>query len=221
LTSISQQLCTISSGHSCSSTVATGSDTYTNDDDNSRTRVNEANGAGTLDRYYCYDALDRLLATRSASGCSTGLLEAYAYDDGGNRLTAGSTTFAYNGAGQLTSCNPTCGTIAYDAAGRTSSWNGWYLTYDGEGRLSTACKVSGCATGDRVTMRYDADGKRVELKSRPNAQSETTVTFRYQGDAIAQEVVANSITRTYVTDESGAMVKVCDPDCSGTNPSTS
>lgn len=219
LIGITHQLCTISSGHTCSGApTATGSDTYTYDDNDNRTRVNENNGNAGLDRYYCYDALNRVVSTRSASGCSTGLIEDFTYDDAGNRMTAGSTTFTYDAQGQLSSCSPTCGTIAYDAAGRTSQWNGWYLTYDGEGRLASACKVSGCATGDVVTMRYDAQGHRVELVTRPNGGSATTTTFRYQGDAIAQELVGGTVTRTYVTDEAGAVVKFCDPDCTGSNP---
>jgi RHS repeat-associated protein len=219
LTGISHQSCPVSPpSHTCTgSATTTGSDSYSYDDNDNRTRVTEANGAGSLDRFYCYDALDRLLSTRSASGCSTGLLEAYTYDDPGNRTASGSTTFAYDGEGQLASCNPSCGTIAHDDTGRLSRWNGWYLAYDGEGRLASACKVSGCVTGDRVTLRYDADGRRVEQKVRPNGGAETTTTFRYQGDAIAQEVVAGSVSRTYVTDEAGAIVKVCDPDCSGSN----
>ena len=197
LTGITHQLCTISSGHSCSATSSTGSDTYTYDDNDNRTRVNEANGAGSLDRYYCYDALNRVVATRSATGCPTGLIESYTYDDAGNRTAAGSTNFSYDAQGQLSSCSPTCGTIAYDTTGRTSQWNGWYLTYDGEGRLSATCKVSGCATGDMVTMRYDAAGRRVELETRPSGGSATTTTFRYQGDAIAQELTGGSVSRTY------------------------
>ena len=39
LTGITQQLCTVSTGHACSSTTATGSDTYAYDDADSRTRV--------------------------------------------------------------------------------------------------------------------------------------------------------------------------------------
>jgi RHS repeat-associated protein len=71
-----------------------------------------------------------------------------------------------------------------------------------------------------VTMRYDADGRRVELVTRPNGQSATTTTFRYQGSSIAQEYVGTSpvLSRTYVTDEAGSIVKFCDPDCSGSNP---
>jgi YD repeat-containing protein len=66
--------------------------------------VSEANGAGSLDRHYCHDALDRLTSTRSAAGCSSGLLEAYEYDDAGNRTRATLATppyFRYSGAGQL------------------------------------------------------------------------------------------------------------------------
>jgi RHS repeat-associated protein len=217
LTGLAQQLCTISSGHACSSTIATGSDIYAYDDNDNRTRVNENNGNGGLDQYYCYDALNRL-TSRGSTNCTTGTPESYTYDDAGNRTAAGSTTFTYDAQGQLASCSPTCGTIAYDTAGRTSQWNGWYLTYEGEGRLASACKVSLCATGDKVTMRYDAQGHRVELVTRPSGGSDTTTSFRYQGDAIAQELVAGTVTRTYVADESGAIVKFCDPDCSGSNP---
>ena len=222
LSGITEQLCTISTGHTCSSTVATGSDSYSYDDNDNRTMVSESKDGGTpATTYYCYDALNRLLSTRSATGCSTGLLEAYTYDDAGNRTAAGSTTFSYDAQGQLSSCSPTCGTISYDDTGRTSAWAGWTLTYDGEGRLASACKVAGCATGDMVTMRYDAAGRRVELVTRPSGGSTTTTTFRYQGDALAQELVGTgtpTVVRTYVTDESGAIVKFCDPDCTGSNP---
>lgn len=159
-----------------------------------------------------------MVSTRSASGCSTGLLESYTYDAAGNSTAAGSTTFTYNSSGQLASCSSGCSTITYDSTGRTARWNGWYLTYDGEGRLASACTVSGCATGDKVAMRYDAQGHRVELVTRPNLGSETITAFRYQSDAIAQESVAGTVTRTYVTDEAGGIVKFCDPDCTGSNP---
>jgi hypothetical protein len=68
LSGITQQLCTISTGHACSSTVATGSDAYEYDDNDNRSRVNESNGGASLDRFYCYDALNRLQTTRSATG---------------------------------------------------------------------------------------------------------------------------------------------------------
>jgi RHS repeat-associated protein len=217
---IAQQLCTISTGHNCSATVATGSDVYAFDSNDNRTEVNEDNGTGTsVDTFYCYDALNRL-TSRGLTTCTTGTPESYTYDDASNRITAGSTTYAYNNQGQLTSCSPSCGTIAYDSTGRTSQWNGWYLTYDGDGRLSSACKVQFCATGDMVTMRYDANGQRVELDARSGG-STTVTTFRYQGGAIAQELTGSgtpTVTRTYITDEAGGIVKFCDPDCTGSNP---
>jgi RHS repeat-associated protein len=222
LIAIDHSVCPVTPNtHTCTaSAVVTGSDDYAHDDNDNRIQVTEANGAGTLDRHYCHDALNRLLSTRSAPGCTSGLLEAYTYDDAGNRLTAGSTSFSYDAQGQLASCSPSCGTIAHDDTGRTSQWNGWHLTYDGEGRLASACKVSGCASGDMVTMRYDADGRRVELVTRPNGQAAVTTTFRYQGSSIAQEYVGTSpvLSRTYVTDEAGGIVKFCDPDCTGSNP---
>jgi RHS repeat-associated protein len=229
LTGITQQLCTISTGHSCSGTTSTGSDVYTYDDNDNRTRVNENNGNAGLDQYYCYDALNRL-TSRGSTNCTTGTPESYEYDDAGNRTRATLSSpqyFRYSATGQLCEQNTSIGScpadpntwqIRYDTSGRTSQWNGWYLTYEGEGRLASACKVSGCATGDKVTMRYDAEGRRVELVTRPSGGSDTTTTFRYQGDAIAQELVAGTVTRTYVTDDGGAVVKFCDPDCSGSNP---
>ncbi len=72
-----------------------------------------------------------------------------------------------------------------------------------------------------VTMRYDGEGRRVELVTRPNGGAATTTAFRYQGSAIAQELTGTgtpTLVRTYVTDEAGTIVKVCDPDCTGTNP---
>lgn len=69
--SVTTQVCTISSGHACSSTVATGSDTYTYDDNDNRTVVVEANGATSSDRRYCYDGLNRLRARQTAAACTT------------------------------------------------------------------------------------------------------------------------------------------------------
>jgi RHS repeat-associated protein len=168
-------------------------------------------------------SIDRLLTVRSASGCSTGLLETYAYDDAGNRTSAPTNnTFTYDTAGQLTGCTSGCGTLDYDDAGRTSRWNGWYLSYDGGGRVASACKVDGCATGDKVTMTYDAEGRRVKIVSRPSGGGSNTVElFRYHGGAIAEESLGTVLptpVRTYVTDEAGAIIKFCDPACDGSNP---
>ena len=106
LTGITQQLCVVSTGHSCSTTTPTGSDTYLYDDNNNRTKVVEDNGAVSSDRRYCYDALDQLIYRNTGAACSSGSNdEAWTYDDAGNRLTAKSggmtTNFAYTAEGVL------------------------------------------------------------------------------------------------------------------------
>ncbi|MDP9463507.1 MAG: hypothetical protein M3P52_02690, partial [Actinomycetota bacterium] len=235
LTSVTHSTCPVTADtHTCSGgTTQTGSSTYVYDDNDNRTQVSESkDGGSAVTTYYCYDALNRL-TSKGSTTCTTGTSEGYEYDAAGNRTRATLSSpqyFRYSSAGQLCEQSTTYGSCAadpatwqirYDDAGRTKLWNSWNLTYDGEGRLATACKVVGCASNDMVTMRYDAQGHRVELVTRPNSGSATTTTFRYQGDAIAQEYTGTgtlTLVRTYVTDESGAIVKVCDPDCSGANP---
>lgn len=235
LSAVTHSTCAVSPDtHTCSGSVTqTGSSAYTYDDNDNRTQVTESRDGGSpTTSYYCYDALNRLTSTGTTT-CTTGTPETYEYDDAGNRTRAslGSPQyFRHSPAGQLCERNsaagscpadPTTWQIKYDDAGRTKLWNGWNLTYDGEGRLATACTVVGCATGDKITMRYDGQGRRVELVTRPNGGSDTTTTFRYQGDAIAQEFTGTgtpTLTRTYVTDDAGAIVKFCDPDCSGASP---
>jgi RHS repeat-associated protein len=220
LTDITQQVCTISTGHSCSSTVATGSDVYVFDENDNRTRVNEANGAGSLDRYYCYDALERVITTRSAAGCSSGLLETYTYDDSGNRLTAPSTTYTYDDQGQLATCSPSC-TVAYDTAGRTTKLLGWAFEYDGQGRMTRACQNTTDCSGlnNEVEFNYDGEGHRTRLRKYDAGSSTAVATwdFRYQGDAIVEEKLTDaahptgSTVRRYVVDGDGTIVKVIIP----------
>jgi RHS repeat-associated protein len=226
LTSITHQLCVISSGHACSSSTAMGSTTFEYDANDNRTRVNESTSVGSLDRHYCYDALDRVLSTRSATGCSTGLVEAYTYDDSGNRTAAGSTTFAYDGEGQLSSCSPSCGTVAYDAAGRTSKWNGWAFEYDADGRMTRACQSTTDCAGlyHEVEFVYDGDGHRTKVVQYDAGSGTAVATreFRYQGDAIVEEKLTDAthagvVVRSYVVDESGSAVKLTIPG-SESNP---
>jgi hypothetical protein len=82
-------------------------------------------------------------------------------------------------------------------------------------RSGPSCRCSTAGSG------HNGDGRRVELVTRPNGGAATTRTFRYQGSAIAQELTGTgtpTLVRTYVTDEAGTIVKVCDPDCTGSNP---
>jgi YD repeat-containing protein len=162
-------LCLISSGHSCTSTTDTGLGEYTYDDNSNRSRVNEDNGPTSVDRHYCYDARQQLLTVRSSSGCSSGLLETFAYDDAGNRTAAPSRTFGYSADGQLTSCtSPSC-TVTHDTDGRMTGFSEtggdvWTYEYDAEGRMTKACKASSCSgTPARVEFTYDAEGHRTSI----------------------------------------------------------
>jgi RHS repeat-associated protein len=197
-----------------------GTDTYAYDDSDNRTRVNEANGAGSLDRYYCYDAVDRVISTRSSSGCNSGLIESYAYDDSGNRTSAAGVTFGYSGSGQLTSCAPTCGTVAHDTAGRLQKWNGWVFEYDAEGRITRACQSTSDCSGlyNELEFTYDGDGHRTQLKKYDtgNGTAVATWDFRYQGDALVEEKLTDGthsgvVVRSYVVDESGSVIKMTIP----------
>ncbi|MEA2548007.1 MAG: large repetitive protein, partial [Chloroflexota bacterium] len=166
LASITHQLCTISSGHSCSSTSATGYTAYGYDDNNNRTTVTESSTSGSgsaTTRTYCYDALNRLTASKATTACTSSPDETYVYDDAGNRTSAtasGSTrTFTYGSDGQLDSCStPSC-TITYDASGRSATItdNGvsWTFAYDADGRVISACKSTACTGSiDRADYLY-------------------------------------------------------------------
>jgi RHS repeat-associated protein len=166
--------------------------------------------------FYCYDAHNRVVATRSASGCSTGLLEAYTYDDAGNRLTAGSVTFSYAATGALTGCSPSCGTVAHDAAGRLQRWNGWFFEYDAEGRLLWACQATSACTGGLYTevgFTYDGAGHRTQLRTYASGNATPTATwdFGYQGEALVEERLNGTVVRTYVVDAAGAIVTMTIP----------
>ena len=228
VTSITQQLCVISSGHACNSTSATGSDTYTYDTTDNRTRVNESNGAASSDRYYCYDARGQLTVVGSVANCST-TLETGTYDAAGNRtdwtINGGQRVrSAYDSEGQLCDVEsgaspgaPSCtgGNIAYDEAGRTAeipnSEGVWRIVaYDGEGRITEICDAACTGMSTHLSFTYDADGRRTSIDFSEGGTGES-VTFRYDGDAITAEYVDGVLAREYLTDESGAIVKMVIP----------
>ena len=220
LTSVTHKLCSIVE-HPCSglnTLSTTGSDAYAYDVNDNRTQVNEANGNATVDRYYCYDAVDRITSTRSAAGCSTGLLEDYTYDDSGNRTKAGAVTFTYDAQGQLASCSSGCGTVDHDAAGNLSKLNGWFFDYDSDGRLIHACQSTSCAGSiTKLEFAYDGEGHRTQIKEYTTGTLAKTWDFRYQGDAIVEEKLTDAghpsgtVVRTYVVDEDGSIVKLTIP----------
>ena len=224
LTTITHQLCTVSTGHACSATTSTGSTTYAYDDNDNRTTVTESStGGGATTRTYCYDALNRLTSSKATTACTSSPDETFLYDDAGNRtsttVSASTRTFTYGTNGQLNACaNPTC-TISYDPAGRTATLtdNGvsWTFAYDADGRVISACKSTACTGSiDRVDYLYDGSGHRTQIKETTSGGTVTTTDLRYQGGTIVQELVGGTVTRTYATDDSGRIVEVCDPDCS-------
>ena len=105
LETVVHQLCTISSGHACSSDTATGTVTYEYDDSDNRSHAVEDNGDTSTDFYYCHDARNQLIGRGSTTVCGTSSIETFEYDDSGNRteaVEAGVTrTFAYTAAGLL------------------------------------------------------------------------------------------------------------------------
>ncbi len=215
---VTHQLCVLSgAGHACSSTSPAGSDDYAYDDNDNRTAVLESNGSASSDHRYCYDALDHLRARNTAVACTTTSGdETYTYDDAGNRLTAPGDTFTYSPDGQLCQvdlagpcpADPTTWQIRYDTAGRTSSYSGWTFAYDSAGRMTSACQSPTCAAGfDRVEFAYDGEGHRTRITETSAAGAVTTTDFRYQGDAVVQEV-SGSITRDFVLDDQGTARKL-------------
>lgn len=228
LVSLTNQVCTLSgTGHACASTVAAGSDTYTYDENDNRTRVTESNGSANLDRYYCYDARNQLTNRGSAAACS-GLDETYQYDPAGNRTKTiigiapnpVTTTFDFSVDGQLCQINgsgvcpadPATWQVKYDDVGRTALLSGWSFLYDTDGRLVSACQATACTgTGfNRVDSTYDGDGHRTRIIETPASGTATTTTFVYQGDAVASETVVTgsaTISRTFVTDDTGRITK--------------
>jgi RHS repeat-associated protein len=201
-------------GNILSSTTA---DDYGYDANDNRTEVIEDNGAGALTRHYCHDARNQLAGIYSTAGCSTGLLEAYGYDASSNRTSAAGRTFTYDAEGQLSTCSGTTCAPTFDTDGRltkiTAASGTWSYEYDGESRLIRACKAASCTTGtpDKLEFTYDGEGHRTQTKTFTAGVLLTTTDFRYQGDAVASEVAttgATVITRTFTSDDAGAIVKV-------------
>jgi RHS repeat-associated protein len=118
--------------------------------------------------------------------------------------SSGTRTFNYTADGQYTGAT-------HDASGRFSAWNGWSFTaYDANGRLTEACEDP-CGTSDkRLTFTYDADGRRTGITETVGSTS-TTTELRYVDGRISAEYVDGVLTRSYVTDESGAVVKMVIP----------
>jgi hypothetical protein len=60
----------------------------------------------------------------------------------------------------------------------------------------------------RVEFSYDGDGHRSSVTTTPASGSATSVTYRYSGDSVVEEKVGGTVTRSYVLDEAGSIVKL-------------
>lgn len=222
VTVLHQQCNSVGANHACAAPNQTGRDEYAYDLNDNRTHVTEwkNSSSSSTDYFYCYDSSDQLTRRQSGTACSSSDYDQkYVYDAAGNRtktVVGGTTTdFAYNADGQLckvggTSCSSA--NVTYGAAGRTKTGNGWNFRYDAQGRLATACRNSGCtSSADKVEFTYDAAGRRTKVKTTPGGGSTTTVTYRYQGSAVVEEKTGSTVTRQYVLDDSGAVVKMIIP----------
>jgi RHS repeat-associated protein len=154
-----------------------------------------------------------------ASCTATSGDETYTYDDAGNRLSAmqdaTTRTFSYDADGQYSGA-------VHDATGRITEWGNWrFLGYDAEGRLTEVCDLVCSSGSQRYYFTYDADGRRTKIVEAGGGTS-TTTELRYTADGHVSAEYAHScdingcgtpvLSREYVTDESGAIIKMIVPD---------
>lgn len=135
--------------------------TYTRDPVGNPTRIDKTAGAVES---YAYDQLDRLTEVCYQASCpgAGDPFVRWSYDEVGNRLSetrpAGTTTYSYDNADQLTQQAGLGGTISYgyDENGNQLATGSRTFTYDLNDRL-----VSTSAGGTTLTYAYDGDGKRL------------------------------------------------------------
>lgn len=210
------QTCAADADHACTDApVSVGRDLYAYDQTDSRTQVQEDNGSGTglSDWRYCYDATGQLVSRNSGAACSpTSGDERYAYDEAGNRsqaIVGGITTnFTYDAEGRLTAVDGQA--ITHDAAGRIFTDGRWIYSYDGEGRLVEVCDSVCTGMSTRYFYTYDAEGHRTRIEVVSGYVS-TITDVRYAGDRPVAELTDGVVTKTYVSDASGAIVSFTIP----------
>jgi RHS repeat-associated protein len=84
--------------------------------------------------------------------------------------------------------------------------NGWTFAYDAESRLTSASSAAGT-----IAYVYDGEGHRTSMAVTPTGFATTTTSFRYQGDAIVEESVGSTVTRSYAVDDAGTIRKMTIP----------
>lgn len=164
--------------------------TYTYDAIGRMVRSDNANGTATT---YAYDAAARVISLTHLSAGSSVLDQfAYTYDDQNRRTSvttiSGTTTYAYDAAGQLASVGLPTGrsiTYTYDAAGNRVQVNdsGVITPY------TTNSMNQYTATGG-ITLTYNADGQLT-------ARGSTAYQWDDDGNLIAMNVPGESWTFEY------------------------
>jgi RHS repeat-associated protein len=167
---------------------------------NPLTVTDQANSVTT----YTYDALDQVTKACYATSSCQGATDfvAYAYDAVGNRTTetrpAGTTTYVYNAADQLTSQAGLNGALnfTYDARGNQTAAGARTFGYDLADRLSTT--TSGRAT---TTYTYDGDGTRLQASS--GAQAGDTTKYLWDTNGSLPQVAlerngSDALARRYI-----------------------
>jgi RHS repeat-associated protein len=194
--------------------------------------VTTDNGAGAVTHWYCHGGRGELLTRRTGADCASSPVdETYTYDAAGNITTASGgglqTTYTY--VVQPSILTPILATtqaltVTTDSAGLTTRITGgaspWAYAYDPEGRLVSVCRSTACTGSgfDRVDYAYDGAGHRTQVRTTTAGGTVTTLETAFTGDAPAQDRVNGTVTRTYVTDETGRISRFCDPECTGANP---
>jgi RHS repeat-associated protein len=153
---------------------------------------NAATGTVSGTRTFGYDAADQLTADGSSS---------YAYDSAGNRTSAGTYTYTTGADNRLTSDGTW--TYGYDAEGNVttkskgSGLEAWYYGYDNANRLVSMRQTSdGVTTQVLLTETYDVENHRVQEQRSVSGGSVTTQRFAsdLDGNAIADLDGTNAVT---------------------------
>lgn len=153
----------------------------------------------SLTRNFGYDQIDRLTSVTNPTATS----ENYSFDAVGNRsLSHLSTSYSYQSNNKLVSTATT--NYSYDANGnmtsKTDVSGNWTYEWDYENRLKRATK----STGEIITYKYDALGRRTTRQKQtqvpplPPVTVETT-NFVYDGlDVIQDRNGAGVVTASYI-----------------------
>ncbi len=158
---------------------------------------------------YAYDPAHRLTNATGKNAAGQATTWDYAYDGGGNRISAKETTgsvitnvtTAYNAQGLPTAASDSVTgesiTYTHDQIGNLTkadssvAANDWAFTYDSFSRVTCAKQATTCGTSPSVQFTYDAFDRAVT-----RAYNGSTTTYTYQGtsEAIAKAVTGSTTT---------------------------